>query len=197
VPSAGSGRVLRRSPGAGPRTALKGRRRPSIVSGFSLYVDGVRPVLAAASVASANIAARPLPLRVGRRTPPLRPFRRRGHPASFTNQTLAKIELFTKPGQYERQVYTLPSTSTKRSLAASGQDRRQTDQNDPAQSKYLGVLHNLQRTLITGAFRVLWTFSVRVESYRYRAVQLDLESCRSPTGLPPCLPRHRGVVRLI
>jgi len=36
-----------------------------------------------------------------------------GHPsfvmsASFTNQTLAQIELFTKPGQYEREVYTLP-----------------------------------------------------------------------------------------
>jgi len=36
-----------------------------------------------------------------------------GHPsfvmsASFTNQTLAQIELFTKPGQYEKKVYTLP-----------------------------------------------------------------------------------------
>ncbi|MBN8999129.1 MAG: adenosylhomocysteinase [Rhizobiales bacterium] len=36
-----------------------------------------------------------------------------GHPsfvmsASFTNQTLAQIELYTKPGQYERKVYTLP-----------------------------------------------------------------------------------------
>ena len=36
-----------------------------------------------------------------------------GHPsfvmsASFTNQTLAQIELFTKPGQYQKKVYTLP-----------------------------------------------------------------------------------------
>ncbi|MCW2315093.1 adenosylhomocysteinase [Rhodoblastus acidophilus] len=36
-----------------------------------------------------------------------------GHPsfvmsASFTNQTLAQIELYTKEGQYERKVYTLP-----------------------------------------------------------------------------------------
>ena len=36
-----------------------------------------------------------------------------GHPsfvmsASFTNQTLAQIELWTKPGQYDKQVYTLP-----------------------------------------------------------------------------------------
>ncbi|MCI0735095.1 MAG: adenosylhomocysteinase, partial [Beijerinckiaceae bacterium] len=36
-----------------------------------------------------------------------------GHPsfvmsASFTNQTLAQIELWSKQGQYERKVYTLP-----------------------------------------------------------------------------------------
>ena len=36
-----------------------------------------------------------------------------GHPsfvmsASFTNQTLAQIELWTKPGKYEKKVYTLP-----------------------------------------------------------------------------------------
>ena len=38
-----------------------------------------------------------------------------GHPsfvmsASFTNQTLAQIELWTKPGQYDRKVYVLPKT---------------------------------------------------------------------------------------
>ena len=38
-----------------------------------------------------------------------------GHPsfvmsASFTNQTLAQIELWTKQGQYERKVYVLPKT---------------------------------------------------------------------------------------
>jgi adenosylhomocysteinase len=36
-----------------------------------------------------------------------------GHPsfvmsASFTNQTLAQMELWTNPGQYEKKVYTLP-----------------------------------------------------------------------------------------
>jgi adenosylhomocysteinase len=36
-----------------------------------------------------------------------------GHPsfvmsASFTNQVLAQIELYTNPGKYERKVYTLP-----------------------------------------------------------------------------------------
>jgi adenosylhomocysteinase len=28
--------------------------------------------------------------------------------ASFTNQTLAQIELFTNPGKYEKKVYVLP-----------------------------------------------------------------------------------------
>jgi adenosylhomocysteinase len=28
--------------------------------------------------------------------------------SSFANQTLAQIELFTKPGDYDRQVYRLP-----------------------------------------------------------------------------------------
>src|SRR5690606_5467065 len=36
-----------------------------------------------------------------------------GHPSfvmsnSFTNQVLAQIELFTKPGEYDKQVYVLP-----------------------------------------------------------------------------------------
>ncbi len=36
-----------------------------------------------------------------------------GHPsfvmsASFTNQTLAQIELWTNPGKYEKNVFTLP-----------------------------------------------------------------------------------------
>jgi S-adenosylhomocysteine hydrolase len=44
-----------------------------------------------------------------------------GHPsfvmsASFTNQTLAQIELWTNPGKYEKKVYTCcRSTSTRRS----------------------------------------------------------------------------------
>jgi adenosylhomocysteinase len=38
-----------------------------------------------------------------------------GHPSfvmssSFTNQTLAQIELYTNPGKYEKKVYTLPKT---------------------------------------------------------------------------------------
>jgi adenosylhomocysteinase len=38
-----------------------------------------------------------------------------GHPsfvmsASFTNQTLAQIELFTQQGKYKKEVYVLPKT---------------------------------------------------------------------------------------
>jgi len=47
-----------------------------------------------------------------------------GHPsfvmsASFTNQTLAQIELWTNPGKYERQVYTLPKALDEKVAAES------------------------------------------------------------------------------
>jgi adenosylhomocysteinase len=68
-----------------------------------------------------------------------------GHPsfvmsASFTNQTLAQIELFTKPGHYDKQVYTLPKHLDEKvamlHLAKVGAKlSRLTDQ----QAKYLGV----------------------------------------------------------
>ena len=68
-----------------------------------------------------------------------------GHPsfvmsASFTNQTLAQIELFTKPGHYDKKVYTLPKTLDEK-VAALHLDKigvkltRLTDQ----QSAYIGV----------------------------------------------------------
>ena len=45
--------------------------------------------------------------------------------ASFTNQTLAQIELWTKQGQYERKVYTLPKHLDEKVAApASRQGRR-------------------------------------------------------------------------
>ena len=45
-----------------------------------------------------------------------------GHPsfvmsASFTNQTLAQIELFANTGKYEKKVYTLPKRWTRKSPA--------------------------------------------------------------------------------
>jgi S-adenosylhomocysteine hydrolase len=47
-----------------------------------------------------------------------------GHPSFvmsnlFSNQTIAQIELWTKPGEYDNEVYVLPSTSTRRSPACT------------------------------------------------------------------------------
>ena len=56
-----------------------------------------------------------------------------GHPsfvmsASFTNQTLAQIELFTKPGKYEQQGLRAAEDARREGrAAASRQDRREAD----------------------------------------------------------------------
>jgi len=68
-----------------------------------------------------------------------------GHPsfvmsASFTNQTLAQIELFTKPGQYEKNVYTLPKHLDEK-VASLHLDKigvKLTKLSD-AQAAYIGV----------------------------------------------------------
>ena len=68
-----------------------------------------------------------------------------GHPsfvmsASFTNQTLAQIELFTKPGEYKKQVYTLPKHLDEKvaslHLAKIGAKLTKLTHE---QSKYLGI----------------------------------------------------------
>src|SRR5437588_225764 len=68
-----------------------------------------------------------------------------GHPsfvmsASFTNQTLAQIELFTNPGKYERKVYTLPKQLDEKvarlHLAKIGAKLTKLR---PDQSEYIGV----------------------------------------------------------
>ncbi len=71
-----------------------------------------------------------------------------GHPsfvmsASFTNQTLAQIELFTKPGQYEKQVYTLPKHLDEKvaSLHLAKIGVKLTKMTSE-QSKYLGIPQN-------------------------------------------------------
>jgi adenosylhomocysteinase len=73
--------------------------------------------------------------------------------ASFTNQTLAQIELFTKPGEYKREVYTLPKHLDEKvaslHLAKIGAKLTKMTQE---QSKYLGVPQ-------AGPFKA--------ESYRY------------------------------
>ncbi|MFG1425196.1 adenosylhomocysteinase [Roseixanthobacter glucoisosaccharinicivorans] len=68
-----------------------------------------------------------------------------GHPsfvmsASFTNQTLAQIELFTKPGVYEKKVYTLPKTLDEKvaSLHLEKIGVKLTKLSDQ-QSAYIGV----------------------------------------------------------
>ena len=68
-----------------------------------------------------------------------------GHPsfvmsASFTNQTLAQIELWTKGEQYENKVYTLPKTLDEK-VAALHLDKLGVEltQLNPVQASYIGV----------------------------------------------------------
>jgi adenosylhomocysteinase len=68
-----------------------------------------------------------------------------GHPsfvmsASFTNQTLAQIEIWTKPGHYQKKVYTLPKHLDEK-VAALHLDKigvKLTKLSD-AQATYIGV----------------------------------------------------------
>ena len=81
-----------------------------------------------------------------------------GHPsfvmsASFTNQMLAQIELFTKPGQYGKQVYTLPKRLDEKVASLHlGKIGAKLTKMTPEQAKYIGVPQN-------GPFKA--------ESYRY------------------------------
>ncbi|MDQ3190153.1 MAG: adenosylhomocysteinase [Bacteroidota bacterium] len=68
-----------------------------------------------------------------------------GHPSfvmsnSFSNQTLAQLELWTNPGQYENKVYTLPKQLDEKvarlHLAKIGVE---LDELSPEQAKYIGV----------------------------------------------------------
>ncbi|MGP0059633.1 MAG: adenosylhomocysteinase [Beijerinckiaceae bacterium] len=68
-----------------------------------------------------------------------------GHPsfvmsASFTNQSLAQIELWTKPGHYERKVYTLPKHLDEK-VAALHLEKvgAKLTKLSPEQAKYIGV----------------------------------------------------------
>jgi adenosylhomocysteinase len=68
-----------------------------------------------------------------------------GHPsfvmsASFTNQTLAQIELFTNPGKYERKVYTLPKhLDEKVALLHLEKIGAKLSKLRPDQASYIGV----------------------------------------------------------
>ncbi|HJZ29782.1 MAG TPA: adenosylhomocysteinase [Hyphomicrobiaceae bacterium] len=68
-----------------------------------------------------------------------------GHPsfvmsASFTNQTLAQIELFRNPGKYERKVYTLPKHLDEK-VARLHLDKigAKLTKLSPEQASYIGV----------------------------------------------------------
>ncbi len=68
-----------------------------------------------------------------------------GHPSfvmssSFTNQTLAQIELWTKQGQYDRKVYTLPKhLDEKVAFLHLGKIGAKLTKLSPAQAAYIGV----------------------------------------------------------
>ncbi|MDO9426979.1 MAG: adenosylhomocysteinase [Methylobacterium sp.] len=68
-----------------------------------------------------------------------------GHPsfvmsASFTNQTLAQIELWTNPGKYEKQVYTLPKAlDEKVALLHLEKIGVKLSKLSPEQAAYIGV----------------------------------------------------------
>jgi adenosylhomocysteinase len=68
-----------------------------------------------------------------------------GHPsfvmsASFTNQTLAQLELWTNPGKYEKKVYTLPKRLDEK-VAALHLDKIgvKLTKLTPKQASYIGV----------------------------------------------------------
>jgi adenosylhomocysteinase len=69
-----------------------------------------------------------------------------GHPsfvmsASFTNQTLAQIELFNNAGKYERKVYTLPKhLDEKVAMLHLAKVGARLTRLTPAQAEYIGVL---------------------------------------------------------
>jgi len=71
-----------------------------------------------------------------------------GHPsfvmsASFTNQTLAQIELFTNPGKYEKKVYTLPKhLDEKVAMLHLDKIGVKLTKLRPDQASYIGVSEN-------------------------------------------------------
>jgi adenosylhomocysteinase len=68
-----------------------------------------------------------------------------GHPsfvmsASFTNQTIAQMELWTNPGKYEKKVYTLPKQLDERVARLHlGKVGAKLTKLKPEQADYIGV----------------------------------------------------------
>jgi adenosylhomocysteinase len=71
-----------------------------------------------------------------------------GHPsfvmsASFTNQTIAQLELWQNPGKYENKVYTLPKElDEKVARLHLGKIGVELDVLEPHQAEYIGVAVN-------------------------------------------------------
>jgi adenosylhomocysteinase len=60
--------------------------------------------------------------------------------ASFTNQTLAQIEIWTNPGKYEKQVYTLPKHLDEKVAALHlAKVGAKLTKLTPKQAEYIGV----------------------------------------------------------
>jgi adenosylhomocysteinase len=63
--------------------------------------------------------------------------------ASFTNQTLAQIELFTQKGKYEKKVYTLPKhLDEKVAMLHLAKIGVKLTKLKPEQAAYIGVPEN-------------------------------------------------------
>jgi adenosylhomocysteinase len=67
-----------------------------------------------------------------------------GHPSfvmsnSFTNQTLAQLELYTKGDQYENKVYVLPTSRRESGAPAPEEARRRATTLTEGQCRYLSV----------------------------------------------------------
>ena len=63
--------------------------------------------------------------------------------ASFTNQVLAQLELWTNPGKYENKVYVLPKQLDEK-VAQLHLDKlgAKLTRLSPVQAEYLGVAHS-------------------------------------------------------
>ncbi len=111
-----------------------------------------------------------------------------GHPsfvmsASFTNQTLAQMELWTNAGKYEKKVYTLPKhLDEKVARLHLEEDRREADQADAR----AGGLHRRDprraRTRPTTTATELKTPCVRLAGSTYRQTPAGTLLGRSPSG---------------
>src|SRR4029079_14850619 len=115
-----------------------------------------------------------------------------GHPsfvmsASFSNQTLAQVEIWTNPGKYEKKVYTLPKVLDEK-VAALHLEKvgAKLTKLRPDQAKYIGVPE---------------AGPLQGDLYRYspptgaRMLKVGIERCRLFLSPFPTKPRPSGWAR--